>query len=224
MLSPGGGDDFEFTARFVREAELVARLEHPNIVRVYDRGIERGCLWLAMAFVDGVDAAELLRGNPAGLPPERVAHIVAEVGRGLDEAHRLGLLHRDVKSANILLESRSGEPDLVFISDFEVARPMAESEVLTEDGTVLSALAYAAPEALAGEAVDQRVDVYALGCTLFELLTGTVHFPASSPGHSVERRIAVCGRAGQHHILGCLRFHRAGAVHALTVDTAGQWL
>ncbi|WP_067562803.1 serine/threonine-protein kinase [Nocardia acidivorans] len=182
-------EDFEFTARFAREAELVAGLEHPNIVRVYDRGVERGCLWLAMGFIDGVDAAELIRRNPEGVPPAQAVRIITEVARGLDAAHHNGLLHRDVKPANILLETRSGETDLAYISDFGVARSMAESEALTEAGAVLATLDYAAPELLAGETVDERVDVYALGCTIFELLTGTVPFPACSPAAQIRAQL-----------------------------------
>ncbi|MET9487205.1 serine/threonine-protein kinase [Nocardia sp. NPDC006630] len=187
VLAPGGSD--EFTARFVREAELVARLEHPNIVRVYDRGIERGCLWLAMVYVDGIDAAALIRRSPAGVPAGEAVRIVTEAARGLDEAHLAGLLHRDVKPANILLESRPGEPDPVYISDFGVARPMADTEALTEAGSVLATLDYAAPELLAGDPADHRVDVYALGCTLFELLTGTVPFPRSSPAAQIRAHL-----------------------------------
>ncbi|MFB8001000.1 serine/threonine-protein kinase [Nocardia sp. NPDC056000] len=182
-------EDFEFTARFVREAELAARLEHPNIVRVYDRGVERGCLWLAMAFVDGIDAAELIRRHPDGVPAARTVRIVTDVARGLDAAHRAGLLHRDVKPANILIESRSGDTDLAYISDFGVARSMAETEALTEAGTMLATLDYGAPELLSGTAVDHRADVYALGCTLFELLTGTVPFPVTSPAAQIRAHL-----------------------------------
>ncbi|MCU1643135.1 MAG: putative serine/threonine protein kinase [Nocardia sp.] len=189
VLPSGGSDAFELTARFVREAELVARLEHPNIVPVYDRGVERGLLWLTMGFVDGTDAAELIRQHPGGVPPGEAVRIVAAAASGLDEAHRQGLLHRDVKPANILLESRAGEPDPVYISDFGAARPMADTEALTEAGSVLATLDYAAPELLAGESFDHRVDVYALGCTLFELLTGTAPFPRSSPAAQIRAHL-----------------------------------
>ncbi|MFF2549977.1 serine/threonine-protein kinase [Nocardia sp. NPDC058058] len=187
VLPPSG--DFEFTARFVREAELIARLEHPNVVRAYDRGVERGCLWLAMAYVDGVDAGELIRRHPGGLPVARVVRIVTEVARGLDAAHRAGLVHRDVKPGNILVESRSEEMDSAYISDFGVARSMTETEALTVAGTMLAGLDYAAPELLAGAEADQRADVYGLGCTLFELLTGTKPYPASSPAALIRAQL-----------------------------------
>lgn len=170
------GDD-EFRARFIREAELAARLEHPTIVAVHDRGVENGRLWIAMQFVDGVDAAELVRHDVAERPPQRVLHIVGEAARGLDAAHRAGLLHRDVKPANILLESRPGQPERVFVTDFGIARAAGQSTALTSVGSVLATLAYAAPEQLMGGVVDHRADVYALGCTLYELLTGTKPFP-----------------------------------------------
>ncbi|MGI5216977.1 serine/threonine-protein kinase [Nocardia sp. CA-290969] len=176
VLAPEHGADPEFRARFLREAELLARLDHPNIVAIRDRGVQDEFLWLAMQFVDGIDAAELLRRNPGGLAPAVVAHIAREVAQGLDEAHRAGLLHRDVKPANILLEPRPGGPDRVYVTDFGIARP-AEGTSLTETGTVLATLAYAAPEQLRGAAVDARADVYALGCTLYELLVGTKPFP-----------------------------------------------
>ncbi|WP_280433974.1 serine/threonine-protein kinase [Nocardia carnea] len=176
VLAREHGADPEFRARFLREAELLARLDHPNIVAVRDRGTEGDHLWLAMQFVDGIDAAELLRRHPGGLSPAVVAHIAGEVARGLDEAHRAGLLHRDVKPANILLEARPGGPDRVYVTDFGIARP-AEGTSLTETGTVLATLAYAAPEQLRGAPVDLRADVYSLGCTLYELLFGSKPFP-----------------------------------------------
>ncbi|WP_280396503.1 serine/threonine-protein kinase [Nocardia carnea] len=176
VLAREHGADPEFRARFLREAELLARLDHPNIVAVRDRGAEGDSLWLAMQFVDGIDAAELLRRNPGGLDPALVGHIAEEAASGLDEAHRAGLLHRDVKPANILLEPRPDGPDRVYMTDFGIARP-TEGTSLTEPGTVLATLAYAAPEQIRGAAVDPRADVYSLGCTLYELLLGTKPFP-----------------------------------------------
>lgn len=176
VLAREHGADPEFRARFLREAELLAGLDHPNIVAVRDRGAADEFLWLAMQFVDGIDAAELLRRNPGGLAPAVVAHIAGEAAQGLDEAHRAGLLHRDVKPANILLEPRPGGPDRVYVTDFGIARP-AEGTSLTETGMVLATLAYAAPEQIRGAAVDSRADVYSFGCTLYELLLGRKPFP-----------------------------------------------
>ncbi|MFC9473206.1 serine/threonine-protein kinase [Nocardia sp. NPDC055002] len=177
VLSAEFGADPEFRARFGREAELAARLDHPNIIGVYDRGIEHGQLWIAMRFIDGPDAATLLRDR--ALTAHRVAHLVTGVARGLDHAHRAGMLHRDVKPANILVESIPGQPDRVAVTDFGIAKAAAAT-TLTQAGTILATVAYAAPEQLTGTAIDHRADVYALGCTLYELLTGAKPFPRPS--------------------------------------------
>ncbi|MFG1798347.1 serine/threonine-protein kinase [Nocardia sp. NPDC049149] len=169
----------EFRARFLREAEFAARLDHPNVVAVHDRGIEHGRLWIATEFVNGVDAAQLLRRDGVVAPPQ-VMHIVTEAARGLDEAHRCGMLHRDVKPANILIERLDDAPDRVLVADFGIARAAGDGTALTEVGTVVATLAYAAPELLTDQQVDHRADVYALGCTLFELLTGTKPYPRDS--------------------------------------------
>ncbi len=179
VLPENAGAGTEFHARFLREAELTAQLDHPNIVSVYDRGVEGGQLWIAMEFVDGTDVAALLRRESV-LPPERAVHIVTETARGLDEAHRNGLLHRDVKPANILLEPVDDAPERVLVADFGIARAAGDGTALTAVGTVVATLAYAAPELLTERRVDHRADVYALGCTLFELLTGAKPFPRDS--------------------------------------------
>ncbi|WP_280346670.1 serine/threonine-protein kinase [Nocardia neocaledoniensis] len=177
VLAAEFGADPEFRARFVREAELAAQLDHPNIIGVYDRGIERDQLWIAMRFIDGPDAATLSREG--ALTPPRVAHLITGVARGLDHAHRAGMLHRDVKPANILVEVIPGQPDRVAVTDFGIAKAAAGT-TLTQAGTILATVAYAAPEQLTGAAVDKRADVYALGCTLYELLTGAKPFPRAS--------------------------------------------
>jgi serine/threonine-protein kinase len=180
VLSDEHSADTEFRARFIREAELAARLDHPNIVAVHDRGVEDGRLWIAMQFVDGIDAAQLIRRGPAELTPARALHIIDAAARGLDEAHRVGMLHRDVKPANILLQPRPGQPDRVYVTDFGIARAAIETTALTEVGSVLATLAYAAPEQLMAGQVDHRADVYALGCTMYELLTGQKPFPRTT--------------------------------------------
>ncbi|APA99835.1 serine/threonine-protein kinase [Nocardia seriolae] len=128
-----------------------------------------------MQYVPGVDGAELAAREP--LAAERAVHIVEQAARGLDEAHRAGLIHRDVKPANLLIDARPGQPDRVLVGDFGIGRSVVDSTALTAAGTVLATLAYAAPEQLAGERVDHRADVYALGATLYQLLTGTTPFP-----------------------------------------------
>ncbi|MEU6564229.1 serine/threonine-protein kinase [Nocardia nova] len=179
ILDPALAADPEFRARFQREAELAARIDHPNVVAVRDRGVEGESVWISMQYVDGRDAAALLREH-GPVRPERAVRIVAEAARGLDVVHRAGLLHRDVKPANILLAADT-DGETVRITDFGIARPAESGTALTRTGTILASLAYAAPEQFEGGATDHRADVYSLGCTLFELLTGAVPFAGRSP-------------------------------------------
>ncbi|MEV0295174.1 serine/threonine-protein kinase [Nocardia sp. NPDC050710] len=172
-------DDTEIRARFEREADLVAQLDHPNIVTVFDRGIEGDQLWIAMQYIDGVDAASL---DAWTLPPQRAVQIVAETAKALDFAHRKGVLHRDVKPANILLErSAAGAGERVFLTDFGIARLRDDTGKLTQTGTFTATLAFASPEQLSGAVLDHRSDQYSLACSLFRLLTGTVPFDATNP-------------------------------------------
>ncbi|GCE43572.1 Serine/threonine protein kinase [Rhodococcus wratislaviensis] len=177
----GTADDY-MRARFVREAEHTARLEHPNIVTVYDRGCEGDRLWIAMQYVAGTDAATLLRRGP--LPPDLAVHIVAEIGQALDFAHEHGILHRDVKPANVLLAGRPAAGAgvwRVLLTDFGIAKNLDETRRLTRTGMLVATLVYAAPEALvAGVEPDHRADVYSLGCMLFQLLTGRLPYSGSA--------------------------------------------
>lgn len=173
-----GGSDAEDRARFLREAELAARLQHPNVVTVIDRGVCDERLWIAMQFVPGGDAAAVAC---KGLSPGRAVHIVAEAARGLDAAHAAGLLHRDVKPANILVSEEDGAPDRVLVTDFGIARATEQHTALTAEGMVLATLAYAAPEQLEAGPIDHHADVYALGGTLYHLLTGSLPFPLEDP-------------------------------------------
>ncbi|MFD4428193.1 serine/threonine-protein kinase [Nocardia sp. NPDC058497] len=177
ILADDHAADTEFRARFLREAELAAGLAHPNLVAVRDRGETDGKLWIASQYVAGSDAAELIRRAPAGLDCARAVHIIGEAARGLDAVHRAGLLHRDVKPANLLVAEEPGRPDRVLVTDFGIARRAEDTATLSAEGGLTATLSYVAPEQLAGERVDLRADVYALGCSLFQLLTGTVPFP-----------------------------------------------
>ncbi|UGT64154.1 serine/threonine-protein kinase [Nocardia asteroides] len=171
--------DAEIRARFEREADLVARLDHPGIVPVYDRGVEDEQLWISMRYVDGMDAASLELGS---LPPARAVRIVAETAAALDYAHGKGVLHRDVKPANIMIERVSdGAEERIFLTDFGIARLRDDTGHLTRTGTFTATLAYASPEQLSGASLDYRSDQYSLAVTLFRLLTGTVPFEASNP-------------------------------------------
>lgn len=181
ILSDTHADDPAFRARFLREATIAARLHHPNLVAVRDRGQHDGRLWIAMQYVDGVDLAQLIRRGPEALPLHRVVRIITEVAKGLDALHRAGLAHRDVKPANILVAEQDGRPDRVLVTDFGITR--TADHAATESDSGLSATpSYAAPEQIRGEAPDARTDVYALGCVLYELLTGSAPFVRDSPG------------------------------------------
>lgn len=162
--------DEDYRRRFVREADLSATLWHPNIVAVHDRGEFEGQLWISMDFVPGTDGAELLAVYPKGVRPGLCLQIVTEVGAALDYAHGQGLLHRDVKPGNIMLTEAT--PHRVMLTDFGIARSMADAGGLTMTGVAVGTVAYAAPEQLRGLPVDARADIYALGCTAVALLTG----------------------------------------------------
>ncbi|WP_016880950.1 MULTISPECIES: serine/threonine-protein kinase PknD [unclassified Rhodococcus (in: high G+C Gram-positive bacteria)] len=168
-----------FRSRFELEADHAARLEHPNIVSVFDRGREANQHWIAMQYVAGTDAAVALREGP--MDPPRAVHIVAETAKALDYAHENGVLHRDVKPANILLGmSGAGQLERVLLTDFGIAKALDETQHLTRTGSLVATLQYSAPEAFQGIPLDLRADVYSLGCTLFCLLTGHPPFTGST--------------------------------------------
>ncbi len=164
----------EFRARFIREADVASRLQHPNVVSIYSRGeTDDGQLWIAMQYIDGTDADDALRAGK--MTPMRAVHIVSEVAQALDYAHHHNVVHRDVKPANFLLSGDGGGPERVLLGDFGIARAI-DDVGLTVTGSVIATMAYAAPEVLAGGPFDGRADVYSLGCSLFRLLTGKTPF------------------------------------------------
>ena len=183
VLQPDLSNDGDFRQRFIREADLAASLSHPNIVKVHDRGEFEGQLWIATEYVDGTDAGQLLRERyPEGMPVEEACGIVTAIASALDYAHDSGLLHRDVKPANILLTKpdRFGQRQ-IYLADFGIARPLADPSGLTATNLTVGTVAYAAPEQLMGEDLDGRADEYALAATAFNLLTGTTLFENSNP-------------------------------------------
>ncbi|KZM69219.1 serine/threonine-protein kinase [Nocardia terpenica] len=181
VLSPELSRDREFRGRFEREANLAAGLDHPNIVAVHNRGEEHGQLWIAMQYVDGTDAAAEVARSPHSMTPSRALRIITEVGKGLDHAHRKGLLHRDIKPANFLLSSGQGEDQRVLLTDFGVAKSTDDSTELTQTGSFLATIAYASPEQLAGYPLDHRSDIYSLACSFYKLLTGQNPYPTTQP-------------------------------------------
>ena len=167
--------DPEFRERFEREAKLAASIDHPNIVPIYGAGEERDRPYLLMRYVDGIDLHQLLRrdGPPS---PRRAAAIVERIAAALDAAHAAGLVHRDVKPGNVLLD-RAGH---VYLTDFGLTRPAGADAGLTEPGRWMGTVDYASPEQLRGVRCDARSDVYALGCVLYALLTGAPPFRRST--------------------------------------------
>ena len=153
LLRPELCTDPVFAERFHREAATVARLSHPNILPVHDRGSEDGQLWISMPYVQGVDAEGALGACAGGMPPERAVRIVTQVGSALDYAHRHRLLHRDVKPANVLLTATEDGFDLewVFLTDFGIAKAADEVASLTEAGSVLATFDFASPEQIEGK-------------------------------------------------------------------------
>jgi len=170
--------DPDFRARFLREADLAAGLEHPNIVRVYTRGeTTDGRLWIAMQFVDGADADAAQQAGD--ITAARAVQITGEVAKALDYAHARGVIHRDIKPANFLLAPQTGAADRVLLADFGIARALDEAHRLTMTGAMVATVAYAAPEIIEGTHADHRADIYALGCSLYRMLTGRPPFEGS---------------------------------------------
>lgn len=174
--------DPNYRARFEREADLASTLWHPHIIGVHDRGDVDGQLWIAMDYVEGTDAAHLMRDRyPYGMPVEDALDIVSAIADALDYAHERRLLHRDVKPANILIaDSRAGDRRIV-LADFGIARAVNDINGLTATNVTVGSVSYAAPEQLRGAPLDGRADQYALGCSAFHLLTGAPPFVNSNP-------------------------------------------
>ena len=169
LIAPELAEDEQFRRRFLKEPKLAASLDHPNVVPIYEAGEHEGQLYLAMRYVEGSDMRTLLRRD-GGLPLERALAILAQVASALDAAHRRGLVHRDVKPANVLVD----EDGHAYLTDFGVTKQLGGDA--TETGQLVGTLDYIAPEQIRGEAVDGRADVYALGCVLYECFAGSAPF------------------------------------------------
>ncbi|OMC17811.1 nuclease PIN [Mycobacterium sp. SP-6446] len=174
--------DPEFRERFNREADLAATLWHPHIVGVHDRGEFDGHLWISMDYVEGTDASRLVREHyPDGMHIDEACAVLDAVAGALDYAHDRGLLHRDVKPANILLTHPENGERRILLADFGVARHLGSISGITETNVAVGTVAYAAPEQLTGANIDGRADQYALAGTAFHLLTGAPPFQHSNP-------------------------------------------
>ncbi|MGB7507622.1 MAG: serine/threonine-protein kinase, partial [Mycobacterium sp.] len=183
--------DSEYRERFSREADVAATLWHPHIVEVHDRGEHDGRLWISMDHVEGTDAARLLiERYPQGMPPALVIRIVTAVGDALDYAHQRGLLHRDVKPANILIADPETDNERIMLADFGIARRVGEISSLTGTDMTVGTVAYCAPEQLtADKRIDGRADQYALAATAFQLLTGAPPFQHSNPAIVISQHL-----------------------------------
>jgi serine/threonine protein kinase len=175
LLSAELAEDERFRDRFVRESHLASEINHPNIIPIFDAGEDGPYLYIAMRYVDGPSLRELLR-RQGPLSVGRLIYIVEQIASALDVAHAAGLVHRDVKPANILLEEAS---DHAFLTDFGVAK-RTTARGLTQTGLIVGTFEYLAPEQIEALPVDARTDVYGLGCLVFECLTGSLPFDRES--------------------------------------------
>ncbi|MEP9394427.1 serine/threonine-protein kinase [Gordonia sp. VNK1] len=175
ILNPTLAQDAVFQKRFQRESHIAARLGEPHVIPIHDWGEIDGILYIDMRWVDGQDLRSLLRSE-GRLTPSRAVFIISQVAAALDAAHRDGLVHRDIKPENVLI----GENDFAYLVDFGIAQQGTSDTKLTETGSAIGSFSYMAPERLDNVPVTSAVDVYGLGCVLYECLTGRVPFPADS--------------------------------------------
>lgn len=177
LLAPDLAEDEVFRERFLRESELAASIDHPNIVPIYEAGASEDLLFIAMRYVEGSDLRERLQAGR--LEPGEAISILAQVASALDAAHARGLVHRDVKPSNVLLDTgaRPDGSDHVYLADFGLTKRLSENSGLGDDGQLMGTIDYVAPEQIAGEETDGRADVYSLGCVLYECLVGEPPFP-----------------------------------------------
>jgi len=179
LLSADLAEDRSFRERFLRESELAASIDHPNIVPIYEAGTTEDLLFISMRYVEGRDLKERLKGGR--FDPGDAIGILAQVASALDAAHARGLVHRDVKPSNVLLDAgaRPDGSDHVYLADFGLTQRVSE-EAAVDDGHLMGTIDYVAPEQIAGEEVDGRADVYSLGCVLYECLVGQTPFRRDS--------------------------------------------
>jgi WD40 repeat protein/tRNA A-37 threonylcarbamoyl transferase component Bud32 len=180
LLAASLAEDESFRQRFLRESELAASIDHPNIVPIFEAATTEDILFIAMRYVEGRDLKGRLQTGP--LEPADAIGILAQVASALDAAHARGLVHRDVKPSNVLLDTaaRPDGSDHVYLADFGLMKRVSEEAGTAEDGRLLGTIDYVAPEQIAGEEIDGRADVYSLGCVLYECLVGQPPFPGDS--------------------------------------------
>jgi hypothetical protein len=180
VILPQYAADSDYRDRFLRERKSAARVRHEHVIRALDGGEQDGRLYVVMDFVRGQDLNELIR-NVGPLPAPLAAEIVSQVADALDAVHGTGLIHRDVKPANVLVERRVDGP-FAYLADFGLARQAESASRLTRTGILPGSVAYMAPEQFLGQTPDKRSDIYALGCVLYQALTARLPFEADSDG------------------------------------------
>jgi len=175
ILAPELAADDNFRTRFVRESQMAASIDHPNVIPVYDADEIDGTLFIAMRYVDGTDLKKVIEADGA-LTPERTLTVISAMAGALDAAHALGLIHRDVKPANVLVGRTETTPEQIYLTDFGLTKHSGSKSGLTATGAFVGTIDYIAPEQIEGKTVGTQADIYALGCVLFECLTGSVPF------------------------------------------------
>ena len=191
ILSPAlASSSPEFRRRFIAESRAAAAVDDPHIIPVYEAGEADGVLFIAMRYVAGGDLRQVLEREGA-LAPDRAADFVSPVASALDAAHSTGLVHRDVKPGNILVDARVGRPDHVYLSDFGIVKGAALGSLTGVGSSNLGTPDYMAPEQISGQPVDGRTDQYSLACVTVQLLTGTVPFERDSLPAVIYAHLAV---------------------------------
>jgi eukaryotic-like serine/threonine-protein kinase len=176
ILAPQYADDDSFVQRFRREAQAAASITHPNIVSVFDTGSDDGIHFIVMEYVEGRTLAEILAGGGRILP-DRAIDIAMDVDRALEAAHARGVIHRDIKPGNIMLDPRGD----VKVTDFGIARVTTTADTVAQTAAIMGTAAYLSPEQAQGLPNDGRSDIYSLGCVLYEMVTGRPPFLGDSP-------------------------------------------
>ena len=177
VLAPELASEDMFRARFLEESRIAASLNHPNVIPIYDMGAQDDLLYIAMRYVSGTDMRQMIKKRGRILPATAL-WLVSQAARALDAAHRQGLVHRDVKPGNLLIERGADEadPDHVYLADFGITKHAMSRSGLTSTGQFLGTIDYVAPEQIRGTSVAGQADQYSLGCVLYECLTGRVPF------------------------------------------------
>lgn len=178
VITPELAEDVGFRERFERESRVAASIDHPHVIPIYEAGDEGGILYIVMRYVAATDLGALI-AHQGGLEPSRAVRVFGQIGDALDAAHSRGLVHRDVKPANILIAGNNGR-DHAYLTDFGLTKHAVSRGGLTGTGQWVGTVDYVAPEQIEGRPVDARTDVYALGCVMYEALSGEVPYPLDS--------------------------------------------